>query len=89
MWLKRRAELMGAYRAGEDPGSVEHVTAILHTGFLCILETPDELARLRNEHIKPANPKPARSRLGKALIAINPIDSVAHKVAPPLVEGER
>lgn len=64
----------------EDAGRV--VTCVLHVGFLSIMETENELSRLRGEAVQ-ADISPARSRMARLLNKdyVRPIDRTAAKVA--------
>jgi hypothetical protein len=56
------------------------VTATLHIGFLCIIESEEELSRLREGEPK-SESKIARSKIGKTPLSVQPIDRVAKRVA--------
>jgi hypothetical protein len=77
VWLKNRASLKsGVYFEPE-----EVVTAVLHCFPINYTETPEGLARIRNDKTTLAS-SVARSKVGTTNEVIHPIDSVAARVAP-------
>jgi hypothetical protein len=58
------------------------VTAVFHLGFLSIIETEEQLARLDIDPKPKPKAKVARSKIGKTNRRINPIDGTAARVAP-------
>lgn len=85
MWIKSRIQEtdMMDWMTGIRPAVTEHPTCLLHVGFVSILETDEELARLRNEDLKEES-KVARSKLHRRLPHenVHPIDRTAMIVAP-------
>lgn len=80
VWIKNRLAEAGLFPAGEmGPDSID-LPVELHVGFLCIAETEEELARLRNEamvHVsKPATPAIERNVRSE----MNPINRTAARV---------
>ena len=55
---------------------------MLHVFFIAIEETEEHLARLRAEHVSPADDSPARSKVSGTSLVIRPIDATAARVAP-------
>lgn len=87
MWLKQRLGELDCFvgRAldeGEAAYRLVHLTVILHTGFLCIWETPEQLAQLRHVPEPPARDNTARSRVFSTLEVIRPVNKVTARVAP-------
>jgi hypothetical protein len=63
-------------------------TATLHVGFVGLIETDAELEILRRpEKTTDRKPGPARSRIGKTVEMIAPIDRVAARVVPDPAPG--
>ncbi len=80
MWIKERIRDLGGFRCdGEE--LADHVVGVFHMGFVGVIETPEHLARLRNEHLL-ARARVARSKLGATHMKIAPINRVAARVAP-------
>lgn len=75
--IRRRSELWQAAPQAEP--LPDFATATLHTGFLCIVETPEQMAALRDEKPK-AGPGPATSGVPRAMYELRPIDRVAARV---------
>jgi len=82
MWIKNLLREWGVLEgtAREHPPDIQLFTE-LHTGFLYIWETPEELARLGwNEDPSPNRAAVARSKKASAVEVISPIDRVAARV---------
>ena|ERR1043166_9083006 len=85
-WLKTQLIECGAFGdGGMQYGPTEGVSScILHVGFLSILETDQELARLRGHSEEVKRDQVARSKLVRYMANHHPhpIDRVAGRVAP-------
>lgn len=85
-WLRNRLQDAGAFPpGGENPGPIlQCTTCTLHIGFLSILETPEELARLRHDPEQLRQDSVARSKIVRRMTThqVTPIDRVAARVAP-------
>lgn len=85
MWIKNRLATLGVLDGGQSPAPIEHTTAVLHVGFIFIIETEEMLSRLRaNEETgKAIHAQFARSKLASTNEIVRPIDRVASRVSPP------
>jgi hypothetical protein len=82
-WVKNRLLDAGYLRPGFVSPDAEHiVTATFHVGFVFIAETPEMVARLKNE--PRCDGSPARSKFAEMLrrYAVAPIDATAARVSP-------
>jgi hypothetical protein len=81
-WAKNRLLDAGYFRPGRNEFDDSMVTATLHVGFLSLGESPEMIARLKNE--QPGDPSPARSRFAELVkkYAVAPIDATACRVSP-------
>lgn len=86
MWFKNRLEERGllplAGRLANNNDDNPLVTATFHVGFISIEETPEQLERLPKGEPKNGEPSVARSKISRTVQHIEPINSVASKVAP-------
>lgn len=79
-WIKVRALVLGCYPVGRsDACFIRWASCLLHTGFLFIEENEVHWRRLRSPEPK-QDDGPARSRIGKTVEIIQPIDRVAARV---------
>jgi hypothetical protein len=86
VWLRNRAE---AYR----PSSIRQrpvgwVVGVLHVGMASVVETEEHLENLRREHRRPADAKPARSKITDTPVVISPIDKTA-SIVTGVTRGRR
>jgi hypothetical protein len=81
-WVKNRLLDAGYFKPGGQCHDDSFVTAILHVGFLSLPESPEMIARLKNELAE--EPSPARSRFANSVqrYAVSPIDATAGRVSP-------
>jgi|688.fasta_scaffold107683_8 hypothetical protein len=81
-WVKNRLLDEGYFKPGGQCHDDSFVTAILHVGFLSLPESPEMIARLKNELAE--EPSPARSRFANSVqrYAVSPIDATAGRVSP-------
>lgn len=81
-WVKNRLLDAGYFKPGRQCHDDSFVTATLHVGFLSLPESPEMLARLKNE--RPEASSPARSRFANSVqkYAVSPIDATAGRVSP-------
>jgi len=82
IWVKTRLSERNKMPCGPHVPADEYATFNeLHCFFLSVQETVEQLARLRNEHLKPDDEiEPARSQISAAVEVIQPIDRVAQRV---------
>jgi hypothetical protein len=82
MWIKSRViELKVLVEGKHSPAPVRFFTE-LHTGFMYLVETPEELEMLRRPDVV-TEPKAARSKIEDTnLKQIKPINRTAARVAP-------
>jgi hypothetical protein len=79
MFLKSRLEELGCFKNGCQIAVEGGCTAVMHVFFINIEETPEMVARLRNE--KPDQIAVARTKLNKdTSVYVEPIDGNAAKV---------
>lgn len=85
IWLKSRLLEDGLLECSQSAPRDIHLECELNVFFIHIEETPEQLAKLRNEKSGGSKHKPARSRIVKFMEKRNPvpIDATAKRVAPP------
>ena len=84
MWGLNRLERTPGYKPHAGGKATPTLMSCeLHVGFLCLYETPEQLARLRREDVPARVPQEARSKIFQTSKIPTPIDRVAAKVAPP------
>lgn len=86
MWFKNRLEEHGLLPCAGSPshGNEEDplATATFHVGFIFIEETKEQVALLPKGEPRSEESSVARSKISKTVQHIEPINSVASKVAP-------
>lgn len=79
-WLRNRADPFRPPPGMHAPDV--SIPVLLHVGFVSVVETDEHLSRLMTNDGPPRKPRVARSRIGRTLEYVRPIDSVAGRVAP-------
>ncbi len=87
-WFKNRMYDANLFQIGDKQhDGIGHVTGVLHFGFVSVLETPEQLARLRGDRFVMRD-SVARSRIGQSPEILRPIDGLAALVAPVMSVGK-
>lgn len=83
-WLKRRLEEYGCFPCGCKSDEYPRYKIRMHTGFLSVVETPEQLARLHNEsnRFTAGAPVLQQSAMARTLHFPSPINRTAARVVP-------
>jgi hypothetical protein len=83
-WFKARVIDAGYYAHGSKSAIPDFRTCILHIGFISIIETDEQLIRLKRADDGLKSAAPARSKISSTAEFISPVDAVAARVAPTI-----